>query len=301
VRAGDVRTWVLGLGVALTLSTGSAQAGAAAQQKPGPAPEYYVSLGDSYGAGYQPVASAFHGQDSHGFAYQVVGLAAAKGYRFVLENFACSGATTTSILGETGCPLRAAGPDTVAHPTRTQAAAAERFITRHRGHIGLITVSIGGNDFFACSIDDIRQSCVAAAMAVAKTNLATLLDGLRHAAGWKVPIVGTTYPDVYLPQYNSTKPILRNLATFSIPDFRTQVNPTLKAAYDAVGAHFVDVTAATGAYIPLSRTTSSGSVPVAVADACSFTYVCTFGDIHPTTRGYALIARLVVETLSEKR
>jgi hypothetical protein len=53
-------------------------------------PVYDVSLGDSYGAGYQPVASARTGRDTGGFAYQVVGLAKARGYDFTLRNFAAT-------------------------------------------------------------------------------------------------------------------------------------------------------------------------------------------------------------------
>ena len=63
-----------------------------------------------------------------------------------------AGATTTSIIDTVGCP------DVLPHtagarlyPTTTQAAAAEAFLTAHRGHIGLITVSIGGNDVTACA------------------------------------------------------------------------------------------------------------------------------------------------------
>src|SRR5580698_5852601 len=73
--------------------------------------DYYVSLGDSYAAGYQPLASALKGTDTAGFAYQVVGLAKAKGYHFALRNFGCDGATTSSIIHQAGCPLPHPGPD----------------------------------------------------------------------------------------------------------------------------------------------------------------------------------------------
>ena len=145
--------------------------------------EYYVSLGDSYAAGNQPVASAWDHKDSHGFAYQVVDLAMAKGYQFDLVNFGCGGATTTSVLQQVGCSVDNPGPDTTSYPTQTQAAAASRFISRHRGQIGLVTISIGGNDILACQAAAKLLSCARSVLKVVKRNLTILLASLRHAAG----------------------------------------------------------------------------------------------------------------------
>jgi lysophospholipase L1-like esterase len=265
---------------------------------------YYVSLGDSYAAGYQPTASANNGTDTNGFAYQVVDLAAAKGDRLSLENFACNGATTASLLDQRGCPLASPGPDTMSYDDETQAVAAERFISGHRGHIGLITVSIAGNDLLACSAANIVIACATDAAKSITKNLATLLAGLRGAAGAGVPIVGTTYPDVFLGLYTSKDPSVKKLAVLSIREFRDIFNPALRSSYLASGARFIDVTAATGAYAPLSETTDDppyGTVPVAVADICTLTYYCQLQDVHPKTAGYAVIARLIVASLNGTR
>ena len=91
------------------------------------------------------------------------------------------------------------------------------------------------------------------------------------------------------------------LAAVGLPSGRVlAVNPTLASAYAAAGATFVDVTRATGGYIPLTESRPSGSrgsTPVAVADVCALTYFCRQQDVHPTNSGYALIARLIVATL----
>ncbi len=82
--------------------------------------------------------------------------------------------------------------------------------------------------------------------------------------------------------------------------FKSLINPALKSQYDAAGATFIDVTAATDAYVPFSQTTTLapyGSVPVAVAKVCELTYYCQFHDIHPHTDGYALIADLIRKSL----
>ncbi len=52
---------------------------APAVASPNPAVDYYVSVGDSYAAGYQPVAAAMTHRHTPGFAYQGVDPARARG------------------------------------------------------------------------------------------------------------------------------------------------------------------------------------------------------------------------------
>jgi lysophospholipase L1-like esterase len=262
--------------------------------------EYYLSVGDSYAAGYQPIASAMQGRDTAGFAYQVTRLAQSRGHHFKLVNFGCGGATTSAVIEQVGCSVSNPGPDTDDYPKMTQANAVDKFIARHVGHIGLITVSIGGNDILPCSSAAILLSCVSSALPAIKNNVTTLLAGLRRAAGPNVPIIGLTYPDVFLGLYSSKVPGSKNLAILSVGAFRTLLNPTLATMYTSIGAHFIDVTQATGAYTPLSEMTRDGkygTIPLAVADVCSLTYECQLQDVHPTTKGYALIAHLIEKAL----
>jgi lysophospholipase L1-like esterase len=262
--------------------------------------QFYVSVGDSYAAGYQPTGPHSGHTDTNGFAYQIPALAKAKGYDLQLVNFGCGGATTTSILESDGCEQL--GPGATPYPDQTQAEAAEAFIRQHPGKIGLITVSIGGNDVVPCASKPDAINCVVAATKTIGTNLATLVNGLRAAAGAGVPIVGTTYPDVILGLDLSTSAASRNLANLSVTAFKSLINPALKKQYQAVGGHFVDVTSATGAYGPLTQTTTLapyGKIPVPVAKICELTYYCEYMDIHPHTAGYTIIAKLVVGTLVE--
>ena len=155
-------------------------------------PTYYVSLGDSYSVGYQPGRGATPG-------YTAV---VAKDTRLTLVNFGCGGATTTSIVSSIGCPdvlPHTAGG--VTYSTTTQEAAAVAFLTAHRGHIGLITVSIGGNDVTACATAANPTGCVSTAVAGITRNVTNLAAALRTAAGPDVPLVGLTYPDVILGGY----------------------------------------------------------------------------------------------------
>ena len=268
----------------LVALSGVARAGAAG-------PTYYVSVGDSYSVGYQPGIGATTGYTGY----------VTKKTHLTLANFGCGGATTTSIIDSVGCP------DVLPHtagahlyPTTTQAAAAEAFITAHRGHIGLITVSIGGNDVTACATQANPIPCVATAVTSIDQNVTTLATGLRSAAGPKVPIIGLTYPDVILGDYvYPAQPASASrmaLAAQSVVAFKTLINPALAKAYTAAGGVFVDVTAATGAYTPLTTMVTVapyGTIPQAVARVCTLTWFCAVGNIHATNTGYALIGKLV--------
>src|SRR5215204_3546622 len=113
-------------------------------------PQYYVSLGDSYAAGYQRFSATEARTTRDGFAYQLVSKARKRGYKLKLVNFGCGGETSVSILKrKTKCG--GLGPGGVNYAGQTQAAAAERFLRKHRGDVGLITVSIGGNDVTSCA------------------------------------------------------------------------------------------------------------------------------------------------------
>lgn len=273
-----------------------------AAQAAKPKRSYYVSLGDSYAAGYQATGQDEGRTTRNGFAYQLVGKARKRGHRFELVNFGCGGETSRSILKrKTRCA--GLGPGGEKYAGRTQAAAAERFLRRHRGEIGLITVSIGGNDVTACARAADPIACVGPALEDVKANGKALLKRLRRAAGTKTRIVGITYPDVILGSWVSGVQADRDLATLSVAAFKSLLNPALKEIYRSVGGRFVDVTAATDAYRPLEQTTTLapyGEIPIAVAKVCQLTYYCQYRDIHPRTNGYALIAELIAKTLPRR-
>jgi lysophospholipase L1-like esterase len=274
----------------------------AAAQAAKPKQQYYVSLGDSYAAGFQPTAPGKGATTRNGFAYQVPTLAKARGYRYKLVNFGCAGATTVSLLEQDDCAPRALGPGGRQYAGRTQIAAAERFLRRHRGKIGLITVSIGGNDVTKCARGADPIPCVVAAVTAINQNVIKISKRLRTAAGPKVRIVGITYPDVILGQWIGEN-ANQDLARLSVTAFKDFINPALSKAYTAVGGTLVDVTAATGAYGSLDELVAlpSGTlVPKPVAEVCRLTYYCQFRDIHARTSGYRLIADLVVKSLPRR-
>ena len=274
-----------------------------AAQAAKPAPKrYLVSLGDSYATGYQVLAPGRAANTRNGFAYQVPKLARKRGHRYELVNLGCASETTASMLNRTTpCAQRTlGGPD---YGGSTQITAAEAFIRANKRKIGLITVSIGGNDVTACAATADPIPCVLAAVGQIQQNVGALAARLRAAAGPKPRIVGITYPDAILGRWIGAD-ANQDLARLSVVAFRDVINPALKAAYESAGGRLVDVTAATGAYGSLDELTPFpplGDLPLPVARVCRLTYYCEYRDIHARTSGYKLIARLIVKTLPDRR
>ncbi len=263
-----------------------------------PVKAFYVSLGDSYAAGYQATGQGTGATTKNGYAYQLPARLKDKGYDVQLENFGCSGADTTSIVQQIGCDPRALGPDGVAYPAKTQADAAIAFIQAHPGKVALVTVSIGGNDVTQCAKDANPIPCVSASVDAIKGNLGPMLTRIRAAAGPDTQIVGITYPDVILGAY--LQPGGQDLAKLSVTAFQSVINPALAEQYQAVNGTFVDITKATGAYGSFDETTNLapyGVIPTPVAKVCELTYFCQYTDIHPKTPGYALIAQEIANAL----
>jgi lysophospholipase L1-like esterase len=285
---------ILALALVLALP---ATAGAAKPKR-----QYYVSLGDSYATGFQPSVVDQAAGTRNGFAYQVPGLARKRGHRYRLVNFGCGGETTASLL-QRATPCAGPGPGGRDYAGRTQIAAAERFLRAHRGEVGLITVSIGGNDVTACTVAADPIACVLGAVQQIQANVTQIAERLRAAAGKKPRIVGITYPDVILGLWVGAGAD-QDLARLSVVAFKDFINPTLKQAYEAAGGSFVDVTAASGAYGSFDETTTRlagyGAIPLPVAKVCEYTYYCDYRDIHARRRGYELIAELIVKTLPRR-
>ncbi|MEO6082354.1 MAG: GDSL-type esterase/lipase family protein [Umezawaea sp.] len=260
-----------------------------------PAERVYVSLGDSYATGYRPAAAgAPAGASEDGFAYLVAGRSDLR-----LINVACTGATSAQVRDQPGCAPANRAPDAVDPAGRTQLDAAVRALREHQGRVDLVTVVIGGNDLAPCALVQQPVECATQAVAGIRANLATILPALRDAAGG-APIVGLTYPDVFLGAWvSSVFPNGQGLARQSVTLFQDLLNTALKAEYEAVGAKFVDVTAATGGYGPLTEVTQDpayGPIPTPVAKVCALTYFCRANDVHPTPEGHEAIATAVLAT-----
>jgi lysophospholipase L1-like esterase len=266
-----------------------------------PKRQYLVALGDSYTVGYQ---DALGHTTKNGPADQLVPLARRRGYRYTLV-LGCGGATTDSMLTRIDCPQAARTPGGAGYPGKTQTAAAADFIKRHRGKVGLVTISISGNDVTPCILAADPIACITARMKTVRANLGKIVRRVRSAGGPKLRIVGSTYPDVVLGAWVRPDAFgdgRFTLAANSLTSFRDFLNPGLKKTYASVGGAFVDVTKATGAYGSFGTvaTKQYGRIPAPVAKACRLTYFCSSLGIHMTTPGYHVIAQLEAATLPRR-
>ncbi len=253
---------------------------------------FYVNVGDSYAVGYQPgrATGGKGGATTDGYAERVAAIAAEYGYPVRLRNFGCVGASSRSLLERPGCPTEIQAARHAVHYKETQAAAAVRFLRKHRGKTRVVTVSIGRNDIRHC-LRAADVSCVRAASSGLSANLTTLLGQLRDAAGPKTRIIGLTYPNVDLAAWGRGGKRNHNHARRAQVAYRDVLNPTLRRGYEATGGEFVDVTEATGGYAPL---------PGPVQFICAWTWYCRFHDVHANPAGYAVIGQLVAARLAQQ-
>ncbi len=298
-------SFALGLLVLLVLSSAASAADHRTAPKPRRVKGILLSLGDSYSVGWQEMPGGTQGPTHNGPADQLVPLAAARGWHLKLVNLGCGGATTTSMLtaSAVGCDPKALARGTTDYPNRSQTQAAVDFVRSHPGQVKVVTISIGGNDVDGCPTQPDPAGCVKTNMPRATENLIKIVKQLRAAGGQHMRIIGSTYPDVELGLWVHPTVLGANtlaLVPGSISAFWGVINPGLEKAYDTVGAAFVDVTTATGAYGPFAARTDPifGQIPVPVAKVCTLTYFCdgTF-NIHMKTPGYHIIAALEAKTL----
>lgn len=256
----------------------------------------YLAIGDSYAAGYRPAIDGGEAENTtDGFAWRV-----AQETGLGLVNVSCSGITTADFVSGDPCDEELRAPGAPAPAQGSELAVALDHLDRHGDDVELVTVVLGANDLRACAFDTGWRGCVAEAVPRAARALDDLLGQVRERVGPDVPIVGLTYPDVWLgaPVLAPDSREAARIAEASVEMFRTLVNPALARTYAKHGADFVDVTEAFGAYLPADRTMRSaefGTLPERAARICDETYYCSLADPHPTPEGHQRIADLVVD------
>lgn len=150
---------------------------------------YYVSLGDSVAAGFQP-----SGQIRKGYVDHLVRRVRETIPSLLTRKFACVGETSRSLMTGVGSECE--------YATGSQLTAAVRFLERHRGRVPFITIDIGSNDMVGRCLDfntgTFGRSCVASLVTRLGHRVPRIVETLRAAAGPHVPILGMTYYNPFL-------------------------------------------------------------------------------------------------------
>jgi hypothetical protein len=180
-------------------------------------------------------------------------------------------------------------------PGGSQYDNAISFVNAHRGHIALVTISIGGNDVVPCMSRPGAATCFVNGLSNMKANISKIVTGLRHAIGRRVPIVGMNVYDPLLGDWLAPG-TGRSLAIAAVAGVGL-LSKTMGEAYRADATPTADVQ---GAYHSGDLThfvnTRWGHVPVAVASACTLLdIVCKRGSLigygdDPNYAGAVVIA-----------
>jgi lysophospholipase L1-like esterase len=259
-------------------------------------PTYYVSIGDSYPAGYRPDGNGSGSTSRDAFVYQVQDKLTQRGGDWTTVNFACSGETVYAMSFERGCLPQALAPDGIRYPDTPQSIAAIEFIETHREQIGLVTIVMGGNDAIRCidEQDAVKaQHCAEVEIAKVLLGVGSLLSRIRSAVGSQVPIVGASYINVFVADRLVGSPKAERRADFAVALFKNYLNPALRQSYSRYGAAFVDTTALAGGDLPAtdkSALPGGKTVQASIGRVCALSYYCSQGDPHPNRAGHALIA-----------
>jgi len=261
----------------LAVSTAPAQAATTPAHVATPAPAYQLTLGDSLAAGYAATTPSAD-YASLVAAHEALAIPGLK-----LENLACSGATTNSMINGPGC----------SYPTGTQLSAAEAFLRAHVGQVPYITIDIGANNIDNCLPNGtVRISCVTKGLGLIQTQLPQILAGLHQAAPG-VPIFGMDYYNPFLAAWvtgGAGGPALAH----EVDALGPVLNGLLTKLYGANNAIPVDVQGVFATQdFAMTGTWNGVTVPQNVARTCEWTYMCTgpsYDGIHTNDTGYAKLA-----------
>ena len=245
------------------------------------AKRYYVSVGDSLAAGVQPIGDAddLYRTDD-GYAEQLLAIARVDSPKLSLVKLGCPGETTSTMIDGGIC----------SYPHGSQLDEALAFLWAHRALVAFVTIDIGANDF-PCQ----EPACVPAGVASIQSNLPRILAALREAAGPDVPIVGMTIYNPFLAAWFQG-PEGQALAQLSAVAFMAPLNALLRGIYAAAGDPVADVEGvfSSNDFATLVELPGIGSVPINVAQICTWTWVCSpppLGpDNHANAAGYGAIA-----------
>jgi len=260
---------------------------------------YYLALGDSLSAGYQPAANGGGDETTQGYVYQLYNYEKRFVPNLKLVDLGCPGDTTTSLLTGVGDTASAK----LFHCDRaggSQLKAAVSFLKSHhaRGEVPLVTIDIGANDVDGCATVPSAQllSCVTGGINSINTNTPKILGALAKAAPKGARLFGMNLydpvlDDWFLPAANP----LQTLGEGSVMLLQ-QVNSAIQSDDTAAGFRTADVADAFHSYDATDTLTYNGvSVPENVAYVCAWTWACSpppvGPNIHANDLGYGVIAQ----------
>ena len=260
------------------------------QHHPAP-PHYYVSLGDSLAAGYQPDTRT---NTSLSYTDQLYAKLKKQDPRLVHIKLGCSGETTGTLINGGICSYPGA---------TSQLDAAVKFLRAHRSEVRYVTLDIGANNVDGCLAGGtIDQACTTAGVATVATQLPQIAAALHRASGDGPRYAGMNYYDPFLAVWLTGAPG-QALAQQST-QLSTVLNGVIAKGLQRNGFAVADVAKAfsTDDFTDQVALPGIGTVPLNVARICSWTWECTpLHDIHANPTGYGVLAAVFQKTLAHRR
>lgn len=243
-------------------------------------PEYYVSLGDSLAAGYQP--NVGHDTDVS-YTDQLYAELKQHDPDLVHVRLGCSGETTETMIDGGICRYPGA---------TSQLDAAVQFLRAHRGHVSYVTLDIGANDVDGClKSGAIDLSCAMQGIATVAQQVPQITAALHRAGGSHPRYAAMNYYDPFLAVW-LTGPAGQQAAQESA-QLGVALNGAIAGGLKAGEFRLADVSTAFSTLDFTDQVTlpGFGQVPLNVARICTWTWMCTqYQDIHATPTGHAVIA-----------
>jgi lysophospholipase L1-like esterase len=241
------------------------------------APQWYLALGDSLAAGYQPDKGD---NKTGGYVGGALQLLKQQNPNIALTNYACSGEDTKTFTSGAIC----GGDD----PAKSQQTKALAFLKAHAKTKGVVTIDLGANDIQRCVKGTaIDTTCLLGGLNDVATKLPVILQKL-HAAAPNAKIVVLNYYNPFLAAY-----LLgadgQKLAKLS-ETLATAFNGEIADAAKTIDAPVADIAKAflSNADTPMVKT-SYGTLPTNVARICTWTWMCAKQNIHANDAGYTLM------------
>jgi lysophospholipase L1-like esterase len=233
--------------------------------------QHYLALGDSLAFGYQP-----NGDFTHGYVNDLFKALHQEGVKDV-TNYGCPGETSSTLING-GCPAPGAPP-----PPYTQLAAAVAFLQANAGNVSPVTLDIGANDVLP---DTDPATCTVNVNAF-NTNLATLDANLT----------GTILPAL-LGALTVNGRITGNIVMMNYYNPYQNICPNTMPYTKIFNQHLAADVQGFGFIVNVFHAFGGAKTPN--QNICAYTWICAGPpgpDIHPTNKGYRVIAQTFEEAI----
>ncbi|MFC9790230.1 GDSL-type esterase/lipase family protein [Rhodococcus sp. NPDC127528] len=249
-----------------------------------PTDTYYVSMGDSLAAGYQPNTKK---DEPVSYSDRVYETLKASDPHLQFVRIGCDGETTASMINGGKCVYPGAS---------SQLDFATKFLAAHQGRVEYLTLTVGANDIYHCltggsgsaGLPDI--GCITQSLGTIGTNLGKITGELHKAGGTDPRYVGMNYYDPALAGWLEGG--TSQLTAQATAAANNLLAATIASANSANGFKTADVLNAfsnndVGNPVDVPP---FGTLPRNVARICAWTWMCSMADIHANPVGHQIIA-----------